>query len=285
MWINPIGGLGDVLMLSGVLEQIFARDARRRFRMIRRPRYMCLLEGHPAIEAVGFPRVGDEIQRVDYWSDPDFQAGRLRPMQVLARLLGLKCQVEERFFVADDDGEDDLIRFIPWRAPAVAIAPGSVSPRKQWGWDSWRKLVEQMRSDGYFVLQLGGREVPHVPGAYSIAGATTPKQALRVLRNVDAIVTIDSFFLHAAHHVSCPTAVIWGPTRPEVYGYPEQIHLRADVGCPHESDCIAAGKGLEYVAPCPRQAPTCTDHISADQVLAAVRLLLDTRDRKDGSQR
>ena len=34
-WIDPIGGYGDILMLSGVLQQLVEEDPERRFHLVR----------------------------------------------------------------------------------------------------------------------------------------------------------------------------------------------------------------------------------------------------------
>jgi ADP-heptose:LPS heptosyltransferase len=269
-WINPIGGLGDVLMISGVLKQALERDPARRFRLIRRPGYMCLLAGHPAVVGAGFPRPGEPILRVDYWSDPAYGSG-LRPMPILARQLGVEGPIEERFFVVEDETPDPLFERVPWGTFNVAIAPGSASPRKEWSLPRWIELVARFRGQGFFVLQMGNMSAPHVRGAYSICGLTTPRQVFRYLRRVDMLVTVDNFFVHAAHHTGTRTLALWGPTDPALYGYPEQKHLVGDSACDKPDGCIAPGKGENYTRPCPRGADRCLDRISAERVWAEIR--------------
>ena len=61
VWINPVGGLGDALILSGVLKAVYDSDHTKKFNLVRRSRYQSILKGHPAIEFVGFPNSGSEI--------------------------------------------------------------------------------------------------------------------------------------------------------------------------------------------------------------------------------
>lgn len=43
-WINPIGGYGDMLMLSGVLKQVIEKFPEKRFNLTRRTNYVSFLK-------------------------------------------------------------------------------------------------------------------------------------------------------------------------------------------------------------------------------------------------
>ena len=64
-WINPIGGLGDTLMLSGVLKQVHDREPDKQFNLVRRSGYMSLLKGHPAIRHIGHPPADARLIRTE----------------------------------------------------------------------------------------------------------------------------------------------------------------------------------------------------------------------------
>ena len=267
-WINPIGGLGDTLMLSGVLKQVIELFPEKRFRMVRRPGYLSLLNGHPAIIGVGFPRPEDTILRVDYWSEQAYLKNQ-RAMQILGKMFGLD-HVEERFFVQGDDQPDPLLNTVPWGKKSVILAPGSMSLRKEWSLAKWDQVSQWLRGQGCFVLQMGNARQPHVRGAYSISGLTSPKQVFPFLRRADLIITIDCYLMHAAHHVLLPAVVLWGPTESRMYGYPEQTHLEPPGTCEKADGCIGPGKGKNYAQPCPQGDAHCVDRITVEQTIQAV---------------
>ena len=93
-WINPIGGLGDTLMVSGVLKQVVDRDPSKKFHLVRRINYHGILKGHPAIGQIGFPQKNARIMDVTYWSLETLGPGLQRPYQILARAFGLGTPVE-----------------------------------------------------------------------------------------------------------------------------------------------------------------------------------------------
>jgi hypothetical protein len=106
-WINPVGGLGDMLMLSSVLKLVHDTDPARRFNLIRRTNYLTFLKGHPAIAEVGHPRQDDTVLRSDYWSIEELGAGPQRAFQVLARHYGLQTPVEEQLYIPTPNSSID----------------------------------------------------------------------------------------------------------------------------------------------------------------------------------
>jgi ADP-heptose:LPS heptosyltransferase len=107
----------------------------------------------------------------------------------------------------------------------------------------------------------------HIRGAYSIAGLTQPKQVFPILRRSDLIITVDCFIMHAAHHILKPAVVLWGPTEPGCYGYPEHLHLLPLGSCRKPDGCIIPGKGENYDQPCPIPDSHCVDTIGVDAVI------------------
>jgi hypothetical protein len=148
-WINPIGGLGDQLMLSCVLKLLHDTDPARRFNLIRRTNYLTFLKGHPAIAGIGHPPKDATLARCDYWSMEPLGPGPQRAFQVLARNFGLQTPVEERLYVPGDIPDDPLLeKAVPWKKVNVVIAPGSDSPRKMMQPMIWHELTGDAKRDG-----------------------------------------------------------------------------------------------------------------------------------------
>lgn len=279
-WINPVGGLGDTLMVSGVLKLVHDADPTRRFHLIRRTAYLSLLQGHPAIQSIGHPPKGARILGVDYWSMEPLGAGEHRAFQVLARSFGLPTPVEEVLYLPGGIEEDPVLAgFVPWRARNIIIAPASASPRKAMHPTLWHRLVDLLQADGCFVVQVGRRNDVRIRNAYSLLGVTNPRQVIGLLPRASAVVTCDNFLLHAAHLAWIPTVALWGATRHEVYGYPEQVHIQMprQCGLALDHDCVApehSEGGRLYGTPCPLGEAHCLDQMRPETVLEAVRACL-----------
>lgn len=276
-WINPIGGYGDILMLSGVLKLVIDNDPQRQFNLVRRTKYLTFLKGHPAIAAIGYPSKDAAIIGTDYWAKEPLGENDQRAFQILARTFGLKTPVNETLYMPQEQDDDPLLlEMIPWRERNVLIAPSSDSPRKIMAPELWHHLVEMLRADGFFVLQAGRLRDIHIRNAYSALGLTTPYQLIPLLRQFDVIVTSDNFIMHAAHLVGARAVVLWGPTLSEVYGYEGQFHLKGDRACElgDKTDCLTGSinEGVTvYANSCPIGKDQCMNRIPVEGIFAAVK--------------
>jgi len=88
------------------------------------------------------------------------------------------------------------------------------------------KLVSLLTLDGYEVIQIG------VAGEDRIEGVTDcylnlSYVDLRALVNGCATwIAVDNFFAHFCHCEKLkPGIVLWGPSDPKIWGYPENINL------------------------------------------------------------
>jgi ADP-heptose:LPS heptosyltransferase len=134
----------------------------------------------------------------------------------------------------------------------------------------WQQVVDRLVTDGVLVLLVGRDEEPHVRGAYSLLGRTTVREAVALIRRATAVLTCDSFIMHAAHLAGKPAAVVWGPTDSRVYGYPEHVHVCAPDDCQEYLSCIGPKKGAEsYRSVCSRPEGHCMERIAADEVYRA----------------
>jgi ADP-heptose:LPS heptosyltransferase len=272
-WINPIGGLGDSLMLSSVLKMVVDNNPSHRFHLIRRTNYLSILRGHPAIEKIGFPPPDAEIINTDYWNQEGFESNSMRAFQVLAAMFKLSTPVEENFYLPGHYAEDSLLHgFIPWKKRNVIIAPSSVSPRKEMSPFIWHALVEELREAGTLVIQVGNINDLHIKNTYSLLGLTSCRQLISLIKMCDMVISVDNFIMHAAHMVGKPAVILWGPTSHTVYGYDDQINMQAPT-CEQRADCIGPRKGSIYHSPCPRDKH-CIDTFTSHEIYMAVQQVI-----------
>jgi ADP-heptose:LPS heptosyltransferase len=271
IWINPLGGIGDILMLCGVLKLVHDTYPSLWFNLIRRSRYTNLLQGHPAIVQIGFPPVDSRIIGSDYWSLEEYGRGD-RAFQILARKFGLEPPVEEQLYIPEADKTDDLLeKFIPWKKTTILIAPVSDSPRKMAPLSWWVSLVQNLREKDVFVIQTGRAEEEHISGAYSLLGLTDPRQLIAIVKKVNAVITVDNFVMHAAHLAGTPAVVLWGPTSDAVYGYREQVHIKASKDhCSLKAQCLGPKFPENYATPCPLDKKHCMTTLKVENIVASL---------------
>ena len=273
IWINPYGGLGDMLMLSGVLKLCYDQNPDRKYCMVRRTRYREFFDGHPAIGRFGNPALEQEVIVSNYWDKEEEGQGIQRPFQILARTFGLETPVEEQLFFPKPLLENGiLLKQIPFvKEKTVVIAPYSDSPRKMLPLTTWEAVVKALKGKGYFIIQVGQRENKYIKGAYSVCGCgINPHQLISLIDKCNYVITLDNFIMHIAHLLKKPAVVLWGPTVPEVFGYEEQCHIRASI---EQRTCAGKciGRGLYlgrgfYYKTCP-ETVHCMDKISEKTIL------------------
>lgn len=270
-WVNPIGGYGDMLMVSGILKQIIERDRFRCFNLVRRSMYRAIFRNHPAIHEIGYPPLGTEIIGTDYWRYR-LDANENRPYQILGRIFGLPTPAEEILYLPGVSEIDPFLeKAIPWGDKNIVIVPASDSPRKIMSLDRWQLLTKELKEDGFFIIQTGRLRERHIANSYSLLGLTSPQQLIAIIKRADIVITVDNFAMHAAYLAGTPAVVLWGPTDPGIYGYPGQYPLRAPLKCEQIQYCIGPKTPNDYDTPCPLEGKHCMDLIPLEDIRKAVQ--------------
>lgn len=246
-WIDPQGGFGDLLILSGVMKEAFDRTGMQ-YNVVSCNGRRWLFADHPAVRCYGRPPQDASIEVMNYGYEAEHQRGG-RPYPVLARMFGLSPPGEERLYapLAKIDVRP-LCHYLPPGQPWVAICPSSNGPRKEMAATQWEELVAIMAAHQVAAIQLGNKRDRYIRGAYNFLGLTTPAEALALLAKMQAVITVDSFLMHGAFMQKTPAIVLWGPTNPEVFGYDAHINLRS-----LSSPCHVCPKmAYEYLLKCPQ---------------------------------
>lgn len=151
----------------------------------------------------------------------------------------------------------------------VAIAPGSAWATKQWGFESYARLIERLMAADLGVMVIGGsgeRQVfdlidPHCRDrVLNLAGQTSFVEAAAAIREADLLIGNDSAPLHLASAVSTTSLAIFGPTVPEFGFVPRNARA---IGLPELwcRPCSAHGDRT-----CPVYTHACMQEISVDRV-------------------
>jgi ADP-heptose:LPS heptosyltransferase len=276
LWINPVGGYGDILMLSGVMKLAHDKMPSQKYNLVRRTKYTNLLKGHPAIHQIGYPPKDAKFIDTNYWNAENYESGSFRAFQLLAEKFELKTPVEEKLFLAGEMEDDPLLnKIIPWKKKNIIISPTSDSPRKMMHPMAWHNIVERLVAEGVLVIQVGNLSDLHIKGAYSLLNLTSPRQLISLIKKCNFVVSSDNFIMHAAHLVERPAIVLWGPTKSNVYGYKEQIHIQAPLEhCQLKDECLGPRFPGNYPTMCPLGPEHCMNKISLDKIFNAIFTLL-----------
>jgi hypothetical protein len=277
LWINPGGGFGEMLMLSGVLKIAWDKNPQRRYNLVKRTAFNSFFSKHPAINKIGSPPVDAKVMGIAGGA-PDVSGGpERRPFQVLAQQFGLSIPVEEKLYFPGELHDDDILnRFIDWGTKKIAvIAPASDSPRKTAHPLHWHYLVEKLINQGIFVIQVGSLNDIYIKGAYSLLGLLTNEQLVMLIKKSRVVIAVDNFIIHISYMVQTPAVVLWGPTDPDIYGYGNQVNLSGPPDhCRLKNECLGKNYPKNFPTTCPLNAEHCMNKIPVDFVLYSVINLL-----------
>ncbi|MDP3703435.1 MAG: glycosyltransferase family 9 protein [Candidatus Omnitrophota bacterium] len=171
-----------------------------------------------------------------------------------------------------------------WRldtaTPLVVICPGARSHIKRWTAEGFAALADRLITEASTQVVFSGEPdeeavVEEVmtamrQPAHSAVGLTTIRQAAALMQRARLVITNDSASLHLASALKVPTVAIFGPTDADKYGptAPKHRTIRRHLFC---SPCEQALCRFNH---------ECMRFISADEVYAAARQLLEAGSRK-----
>jgi ADP-heptose:LPS heptosyltransferase len=138
---------------------------------------------------------------------------------------------------------------------------------KTWSWlvHRWSQVAEYLRSRGFAVYQLGVASDLPVPGADSLLGATTLRQAAALVRRACLHVGTDGAMTHFAAAYGIPTVALFGPNPAGAYGYDTQLQVVAEP-CKNCWDIVA-----DFATTCLRNRDNeCMKSITVERVCRAI---------------
>ena len=280
IWVNPVGGLGDILLLSTAMKKSYDKY-KKKFCVARRAQYTELLCCHPAVQKIGHPPIGSYIVCNDYWMRPDYIETNKKILEITLKIFGVdNCSDEELYLpkIPSNNATNLLLKNIPWGKINVAIVFSSESPRKMMHPIKWHIIVEKLLNQHCFVTQLGRMGDIPIQGAYSLLGATSPLQVFDILSKVDVLITPDNYVMHAAKLMHTPTIALFGPTHAYRSGYNEHYCLQADISkCEHKDKCIGPHVPDNYSIPCPLCEKHCMNSHDENKIVDLVMSIINKK--------
>jgi len=143
--------------------------------------------------------------------------------------------------------------------PVVIHVAAESTQNKDWPIRNWRELV--LNNPNYNFLQIGLHSEELVEGVVDLKG-TSIREAFAIIKAARAFIGVESVFAHAATALRAPAVVLFGPSTPAIWGYPQNQNLYRARRC---SPCL----DLLLNAPCP-YGTSCMSDITATDVERAL---------------
>ena len=278
--------LGDDLLATAVARELTQRGRRRIWMMSNHPE---LFEGNRdltrVVPAEAWYAEYARMLRREYHPlmyseyDPATDTGHPPVRHVIAEMcarLGLRGEITLRPYLHLDPAERDAAA---WADGCIAIQSSGLAARvpmrnKEWYPERFQAVVDALRFRYRFV-QVGLAGDPPLAGAEDLRGRSTPRETAAVLARARLFVGLESFLMHLARAVECPSVIVFGGrVAPWQLGYTCNVNLYSAVAC---APCWARN-----TCPYGRQ---CMADIPAEAVVAGIeqqlarqrdRLIVDT---------
>ncbi len=175
--------------------------------------------------------------------------------------------------------ENNLDKKEPW----IAVAPFSTHKEKQWPNDKMEELIGILTEDNnykIFLFGAGSEEEPKLEAlskkfsnTYNLAGRLNMEEEIALLRDIDLMISMDSFNMHLAALCNVKVVSIWGATHPHGGFGPLNNNEKYIVQISQQVlDCRPCS--VFGSKPCHRGDHACMQRISVEQVLDQVQIAL-----------
>jgi len=162
---------------------------------------------------------------------------------------------------------------------AVAVAPGAKWEGKRYPVEKFKEVVKLLKSKGFTVLVVGGREEFELgealkeEGAENLCGKLSLSESLALLSLVKGVISNDSAVVHMARAVKTPVVAVFGPTHP-AFGF-----------APYPDEGVAVTLNLPC-SPCSLHGKTSCTHrrcfnIEPERVVGELLRLVESGSRKE----
>ena len=144
---------------------------------------------------------------------------------------------------------------------------------KQWSFEYYPHLVQQLKKEfpSIDVVQLGTADAEKIPGAGHYILGKNLAFVEHVLCHSLLHIDIEGGLVHLATQFGTKCLVLFGPTRDDFFGYPQNINLKAGAchGCfGIYPDFRVCARGLKV--------PACMSAITPEMVMEAARKYLES---------
>ena len=175
--------------------------------------------------------------------------------------------------------ENDLDKKEHW----IAVAPFSIHKEKQWPVKKMEELIgilAERNNYKIFLFGAGPVEEPKLEAlsekfdnTYNLAGRLNMEEEIVLLRDIDLMISMDSFNMHLAALCNVKVVSVWGATHPHSGFGPVNNNEKYIVQIPqHELNCRPCS--VFGNKPCYRGDHACMRWISVNQVLDQVKKAL-----------
>ncbi|MFK7787517.1 MAG: glycosyltransferase family 9 protein [Crocinitomicaceae bacterium] len=280
--IGLYGGLGDVLMHTPIIEALKKANPTCKIILYGDKKSKAIFLHNPFVDKFvvytffaqilhrirRFARVPNHISMPYGMHQPSLRFRGQHAIDIMASMIHLTLEDKQiKVHITPDEDEKAKALLDNYQNPVLVQITSISSSNQNWPIEKWNTLVKE--NPDYTFLQVGTEGEERIEGAVNLLGKTDVRETLALLKNVKGFVAVDSFLNNASNAFLTRGCVLFGPSPPDIWGYPNNINLFKNPTCGPCIDTIRRD-------PCP-YGRTCMNDISIEEVKEALSSIMDTR--------
>ena len=231
---RAMGGIGDLLMMTPGLRAA-AKKRRRAVKLAVNRKFFPVFANNPHVELIDIEALGLEPKQYRRWVDltdcpaaryeqkhkPDLKKGRVEVFAAALNVTAAELDTNGWRPEINLDAEQRAFADSFWSNAGFGLRP--VLGIQPFSRDAYKDHPEILRiikdlNEDYDILLFHhiADGLPSGPAIASTAGMSL-SQSFALLAKLDAMVSVDSAFLHAAAAFDIPTVAMFGPTDGKVF--------------------------------------------------------------------
>jgi ADP-heptose:LPS heptosyltransferase len=264
--LNAFPGIGDVLLLTSLIESIKKKFSKIRLNVITQNEQLLLNNKHifSINKKPSFFTFRHWYLEIRQSKNPEKHV-----LTESLEKLGLSLEIQKpKFFVTEKERKnaENLLHEYKTK-PLIAINTVSKELTKDWPPSYWHELIDRL-NEKYFIIQLGNQNEIQSEKVVRLAGKLDLRESIAVLAKCNLFIGGVSFLMHAASAVGIRSVIIYGGREtPQNSGYDNNINLYQKIDCGpcwiHEEDGEVCENNLE-----------CLTRIKVDTVLESINQIL-----------
>lgn len=121
------------------------------------------------------------------------------------------------------------ISVVQYSGTTATLGAGKRTSIKDWFKEDWENLVNEIHKLGYKVYQVGGDKDERISACDGNFLGVSYRHSMALLERCLTWISIDTFLQHGGHAVGKKGIVLFGATKPKLFGHDSNINIYHDV--------------------------------------------------------
>ena len=135
-------------------------------------------------------------------------------------------QLNNEIFLEDEELECAKNIVAEYNNPIQFQPFSKGNEKKNWFINRWQELIK--RNNQFSFLQVGLADETYISGCIDLRGKLSIRESIALQKYCKLFIGVDSFLNHATNFTRTKGVIIFGRSRPKIWGYKENVNISTD---------------------------------------------------------